>query len=369
MRIMREYGLSPEMGIPKSTENSNFHEPTVTFIIGNGFDLSMNMETSYKDFFKWYCRRGCRQELDSIKEQYVLFVKDKLSNPVRWNTWSDFESDLVAFASLTCTDMERQEFQSLFYDILDKIAEYIRENQLEVLSQLNLKDKTVYTKFGESILNWKNELTKEQKTSLENQIGCDVDFTDNNSEVIITDYKFICFNYSIVFDEVLHKAFGKKVKGIDIIHIHGKINRYPFDYNIDPVMGVDDALLIKTSFKEEELEYLLKNQNVDTLQERLNQEAEYYLRKSNIICIYGMSIGRTDSTWWKKIINWLKLEGHALVIFWHSSKKEELANKKLLRDSVMNRLFRFEDLRDDEKYYLKSKTQVVINPKEFLQVI
>ena len=332
----------------KSIVEPSFKEPTITFLIGNGFDLSIGMKTGYTDFIEWYSQR----DLYDIKIKYLAFAKSHLSDPMRWNTWSDFESDLVGFASQTSSDKERIEFKELYIDVLNKIAEYIRFNQRTVLQKLRLQDSAFFEKIKESILNWHNELTEEQKAGIN---GHNI-FCKSSS-----DYKrkFINFNYSVVFDEILRSALDEQ----DIIHIHGSI-----DSPGNLVMGVDDAILISTCFKEEELYYLLKNHNIDKLQERWNQTAEDFLQKSNIVCIYGMSIGRTDSAWWKKIIKWLLLDGHNLVIFWHTSNKDELVDLKALRNTVINRLFSFGDLRDNEKYSLMTKIQVVINPDEFLQV-
>ena len=92
-------------------------------VIGNGFDLSLDMKTGYTDFIEWYGQ----QDIYDIKKEYLVFVKEGLSDPMRWHTWSGFETDLAAFASRTSLE-KRKELKDLYIDILNKIAEYIRFN-------------------------------------------------------------------------------------------------------------------------------------------------------------------------------------------------------------------------------------------------
>ena len=49
--------------MPRLFENNTQKEPVVTFILGNGFDLSLHMETSYSDVYRTYV------DTDSSAEQ------------------------------------------------------------------------------------------------------------------------------------------------------------------------------------------------------------------------------------------------------------------------------------------------------------
>ena len=61
----------------------------ITFLVGNGFDISLGLQSSYSSFNKWYCN------LDSDKKHILDFrkeIKDDIKNGGR--NWSDFERAL-----------------------------------------------------------------------------------------------------------------------------------------------------------------------------------------------------------------------------------------------------------------------------------
>lgn len=56
----------------------------ITFLIGNGFDLNLNLNTRYTDFYKYYIKNDPKDLLsESIKEDYEM--------------WSDLEVGLGEF--------------------------------------------------------------------------------------------------------------------------------------------------------------------------------------------------------------------------------------------------------------------------------
>jgi hypothetical protein len=54
----------------------------------------------------------------------------------------------------------------------------------------------------------------------------------------------------------------------------------------------------------------------DALENLINDRINDIIYASNVICIFGMSIGATDSLWWRIIGNWLRSDQfHDLLIF------------------------------------------------------
>ena len=347
--MMLPQGLISEEHIVPATEIGD--KPIVTMLIGNGFDESMDMRTSYEEFFDWYCNQPANTLDSTMRRNYERYVKELIYSNVRWNTWSDFERDLITFAANTQFDIDRNNFKALYYNILSKIAEYILLNQERVLRRLQDENPSFISGFKKGLLNWKNELDDEERMMV-----------SEDEQTTNYKYQFINFNFSEVFDTILSKAFNTP----DLVHVHGCIND---TRNI--IIGVDDVSLISTCFKEEELYYLIKNKlnNAEGIEKSWIRKVECYLWNSQVICIYGMSIGKTDSMWWKKIVQWLLRGcGHHLIIFWHNRNELDLLDMRTLKTRVINRLLCFSDLTDTEKYLLLKRIHVVINPREFLQV-
>ena len=47
------------------------------------------------------------------------------------------------------------------------------------------------------------------------------------------------------------------------------------------------------------------------------------ITESDIICIYGMSIGQTDKIWWERVCDWLmQSDKHILIIFKYGMPNE-----------------------------------------------
>jgi hypothetical protein len=61
----------------------------------------------------------------------------------------------------------------------------------------------------------------------------------------------------------------------------------------------------------------IKTESNKAMREFELQNCNRILDESNIICIYGMSLGETDKYWWDSIREWLLVDKKAiLLIFW-----------------------------------------------------
>jgi len=95
----------------------------VTFIIGNGLDLSLGLNTSYRNFYD-YVRKN---KLHSENSIYRAIEKESPE------LWADFELGLGRFTNQIehVTEKERQKWSKTLNDELDEIKkdlkQYIRE--------------------------------------------------------------------------------------------------------------------------------------------------------------------------------------------------------------------------------------------------
>jgi hypothetical protein len=137
-------------------------------------------------------------------------------------------------------------------------------------------------------------------------------------------YYFVSFNYTTVLDKcltILHPQ--KSIQRIgsaeithsipkEALHIHGFL-----EDNV--IMGIDnEAQIVNAELRSDSrlVHTIVKPVINDALENLTNDKIISYMNESNAICIFGMSIGSTDCSWWKKIGNWLKLsQSHNLLIF------------------------------------------------------
>lgn len=84
-------------------------------------------------------------------------------------------------------------------------------------------------------------------------------------------------------------------------------------------MGVNDVSQIKNSELAADnkfAKYIVKPLNIKANRTNNDKVAIDLIKNSQIICIYGMSLGETDKRWWSNILKWLSDDGNRqLVIF------------------------------------------------------
>jgi hypothetical protein len=208
-------------------------------------------------------------------------------------------------------------------------------------ARVNLKGKEdlISEAFKKSIIDFYLLLEEKPKQIIANMIS--------NGNFI--KYSCISFNYTNVFkkcyeifksDDTIPKYMSQKAQGSrkiisymtseflgQVFHTHGTLDN-------DFVLGVDnqeqiahegfrlDSRITNVFIKPLANNYL-GNQN--------NGNVATVLDSADIFCIYGMSIGETDKTWWKRIAENLKNNNSKqLVIFvWEPKFSPILASEKI----------------------------------------
>lgn len=103
------------------------------------------------------------------------------------------------------------------------------------------------------------------------------------------------------------------------------------------LLGVNDVTQItKTDyFSEDDLNFLIKPNSTVINNSYTFKNAENIINSSNIIVIYGMSLGSTDKKWWDLVGKWLKNKNTYLIIHYFNSQKKN--PRKLIRRLNRNR--------------------------------
>lgn len=342
----------------------------ITVLIGNGFDVSLGIKSSYGEFYKWYCAQ--KSDVEHI-QKFRNDIKEDISRdvPDEEKTWADFELGLGKY-----TDQFTLDNASDFVDCLEDTQGSIREYLL-----------TEQNKFSA------DQFTEESISSLRMKLqDFTIDLPEIERDAVIASIKkfpnehreiqFITFNYTNSLERIMKaipdelfatwthgpSTYGYKINK-KVHHVHGTIDEFP-------VLGVNDVsqianqqLLDVPQFKE----YMVKADTITALGLRWHSIAETQISQSRIVCLYGMSLGASDAKWWRKLAQWLLADsGRHLILYWYMRKApNRISSIRQLQtvDLVKEKFLAYsENLSDADKQKIKSRIHVVINTKNFLSL-
>ena len=303
----------------------------IVFLIGNGFDLNLGMKTRYSDFYNYYVTR---QSSSSLLQKLKKEIDGDIEN------WSDLELALGEYTKQIDVD---QEFEEVYEDIGDRLAEYLEKVETDFNFE-NFEGKKLYDYFSfpeKSLL----PADRNEISTFRNKVG------NSPCSVFV-----ITFNYT----RTLEKLIGYSDKKMDIgkhgphpivlqkiEHIHG----FTDDRMI---MGVNDVSQISNKIfhgNYKVLDALIKTNCNQVQKHTIDQWCKSQIERANLICIFGSSIGDTDNMWWELIGEQLKKD-IKLIIF---EKGEKIPQRRLYKKSFIER---------EKKYYFLEKTKLDENEKK-----
>lgn len=267
----------------------------ILYIIGNGFDLNLDLETSYNHFYKYYMD----VQSDNINVQKL---KDNISKT--YESWADLELKLGDYTQ----HLEKvEEFDQISFNIGEQLSKYLHleEKKLEN-SEFDQQKFFDYLCYPERL------------------------FFPADKEILIkfkqkwNNHHWNLNIYTLNYTTVIEKIFGDKQKNVllakhtssatikleEIKHIHGYLDN-------DMVIGVNDKSQIKNEeFRDnlDILEQIVKTDCNKANRNNIDRQFTNKINSANLICIFGSSIGDTDNKWWELIGERLKSDCN-LIIF------------------------------------------------------
>ena len=157
---------------------------------------------------------------------------------------------------------------------------------------------------------------------------------------------------------------GNFIKSLIIEHIH----RFTYDRFI---LGVDNIEQIANeAFKADEdvLNSIIKPRLNALAQHLCDERCKKLINNANIICLFGLSIGETDKTWWEYIGNRILRGDAKLIIFWKSDNRISpiFIDKKLRAENmVKNRFLSMTSLADNVKQNILQHIHIAYNSEIF----
>ena len=260
--------------------------------------------------------------------------------------------------------------KSYYEDAHDSIISYIDQERKKFDVSVNTAE--IQDSLKKGVLNFEQELTPDEQ-----DVIAQLRTNDQANDTII---KFISFNYTDVLDVCVkelaksplttwqYSGTRKSTVSPAVLHIHGTIDHYP-------ILGVGEEY----QFANKELlacpgvaEIMLKSRSVKVMGEHWYRDAEKQIDRSQIICIWGMSLGATDSVWWEKINEWLSGNAsHHLIIFWHTKTPPNGKSIYLFyteKSKVIEKMMDYSAFTREQINQISSQIHVVYNTKNVLRV-
>lgn len=275
----------------------------IVYLIGNGFDINLGLETRFRQFYDYYIQQ------DSSNDTIKNFKKD-LAEHKEVEQWADLELVLGEYAK-HFNQSAASEFRNLLIDIQDHLANYINLQRVNFLLSEEDKNKINYDLFFPNAY-----LTEREKKN----------FYEYKKTYGLYDYvaDVITFNYTDTFEQIYEFQNEKKQLGThtygnakyanilnSVEHIHGTTVS-------NMILGINDiSQLNNDELKSNKriLRCLLKpemNKNAGTLRD---DRCLNLIQSANVICLFGMSLGKTDAIWWQAINDRLANSNATLIIF------------------------------------------------------
>jgi len=293
----------------------------ILYILGNGFDLSLGLETSYKSFLEYYC-----YPLKPTKDsQYVQNFKNHVWKDL--DTWADLESILGQWMDGTINEKEAVEVHD---NLIKEMSVYMKREQ-ERLSF----DEKINESLVNSLINISQSISYDKdRDALQLYI--------NGRRRKTNSIKTITLNYTDTFERLVfpsgEQTIERKFDDLQYvierpIHIHGTVDK-------GMILGVNDKSQIKDNkIADKEA---IRNRYIKPIvinevsRNNVEFEVDKAIRSADIICIYGASYGKTDKRIWEKVIAGTISLGKKLILF-HYGNTDFTGQEETQKRDFMNK--------------------------------
>ena len=341
----------------------------ILYLIGNGFDLNAGLKTSAWEFVRTL--KESLEELSSEAESKSESIPEGLEalfksirNDIE--TWADFEIALGQFtAEIEGLPDPESAFMDAYTYLFDLFVEVVtkedrRAQSFEITNEITECFARGATSLLEDVLSVK-----------------DKGILDSILKNETWEIGFATFNYTCLLDRLVESArqtslgnrFGKTVQFMRPTHVHGLLSD---EWGI--LVGVDNQEQIAGNVCQESEKIrnvLIKPlSNARAGMERDSQTSNI-INAADVIAIFGMSLGMSDSKWWHVLAGWLdnkNAPNRRLVIAmrrptFNPHRPWEMPD---YQDSIKSLFFERAEVVDDEKRsYLSERIVVPLGSEAF----
>lgn len=265
------------------------------YLIGNGFDLNLGLPTRYSDFLEYYFKhaplnhKATSQESIRIQEYKDLF-KRTIENNAGDHQWKDLEIALGIFSSQF---KNPEHFIEFYTDLNLSLINYLKQIPRIVPTE---NDKN---KFFQDFMFPTSYLTARELQEFQSTVPEHKDW----------DINVVSFNYTSTFETLSKGVLKKNISFwplssansrtyLGVTHIHGSLEENSILLGVDNTKQIDNA-----DFKanEDVTDILVKPQGNISIGGVVDDTCHGLISKADLICLFGLSLGATDQTWWEDI--------------------------------------------------------------------
>ncbi len=319
----------------------------ITYLIGNGFDVNLGLKTRYCDFYKYYLALPSDSDDVGVSKLKKLIKDD-------YETWADFEEEL----GKNLDKFNEEEFFSLIVNVRKHLFDFVKKEENKFILEKNedVKLKRDFT-FLEDYLTAKDKVKFKHFVSGWNSDNWYVNIVNFNYTTVLENY--------LEFKPDMHlpRPGGNRLCYLhDILHIHG-------ESPLNMVLGVNDISQINNNVfvkNSDILDAIVKADCNDAMGHLVDGKCIDVINNSNLICLFGVSLGNTDKRWWNFIAKSLTKVDCRLIYFSYDNKG--LDHNSMLRGihtRYKNKFLSHMDLDDNSKKILADRIFVVHNSDFF----
>lgn len=306
----------------------------ITFLIGNGFDISLAerydiKSTSYSSFYDWnqfFEFNEVEQKLNNIVNN--IYSKNKIK------IWSDFECGLIE----SFNKVNNYEDVVSFFKDKDQICNYLTdflERFQERMDKTNYLDE-IWDEFTYSILKFMDRLDNQDKNIVKEKI----DSCIKEGEHIVFD--FINFNGTNTLENLINKLknndknlkfdnYNNPIKIGSINYIHSKLKGKTANYHVYG-LGTTESHEIFNKYFFDKLcpsDSFSIPDSINNILNKTNYDFKDWIKETDVVVTHGLSFGATDSYYWNIIKEKLK-EGGLFIDFPYVRSKVKNNNSDIL---------------------------------------
>ncbi len=291
----------------------------ITWLFGNGLDISLGLKTRYTDFYKYLLSNEDKINLS----KNIIFEKLKKDfEEGKDYLWADYEKQLGDLLKIVNEEQKDQFIQ-------DKVQLDLRLREYLLDASENFQISKEEAK--DIIMNALLEITRDKKEVEKAKIRKLLN-THANEDILINA---ISFNYtkaiSMMWDNNLQsminlKFFGKfpfaghSVILNEVFYLHGTLN------NGEMIVGVNDVNQLTNDKLQNDNRVnmaLVKKELLEIAGQMNIAKFLKMINASKIICLFGLSVGETDIMYWEYIKKRLLADNEVkLIIFEYRDKNE-----------------------------------------------
>lgn len=318
----------------------------VTFIIGNGLDISLGLKTSYGDFYN-HIRKSKPNSRNRI---YKTISNDP-------KTWAEFEFTLGVYTQFIedIPENDRKKISLDFHNELEEIT-----NDLGDYLEAQEKNLDIGEGFKFGLQDFFTELPEGQRVRILPHVP-----------IGKTRFNFVTLNYTNVLEKMFPNtgvfSIPSRVMISTIHHIHG-------DLSDNMTLGVNDESQLSSALTGDELDDLIKPKIISSMNDGRIEQFKQLIDQSSTVVLFGTSIGDTDKYIWAYLIDWLSLNpsNHIVIHKYDSSYTDSVRRlqrrKKLFASEVQNKLLGNADLSDTLKTDYRNRIFVVHNTNKLFAI-